>query len=149
MTEIIRLDTEKNNERTTDIDILSTEEILQKINAEDQSVAKVVEKCIPKISILVDKIVERIRIGGRLFYIGAGTSGRLGILDAAECPPTYGVDNNLVIGVIAGGNDAMFVAQEGAEDSMELPVVDLSSYHFCEKDVLIGLAASGRTPYVI
>ena len=118
MTDLIKLDTEKNNQRTIDIDILSTQEILQKINDEDQTVASIVSKSIPKISALVDQIVERMQKGGRLFYIGAGTSG-------------------------------MFIAQEGAEDSLELARGDLSQYQINENDTVIGLAASGRTPYVI
>ena len=149
MTDLIKLDTEKNNQRTIDIDILSTQEILQKINDEDQTVASIVSKSIPKISALVDQIVERMQKGGRLFYIGAGTSGRLGVLDAAECPPTYGVDKGLVVGIMAGGDNAMFIAQEGAEDSLELARGDLSQYQINENDTVIGLAASGRTPYVI
>jgi len=108
MTDLIKLDTEKNNQRTIDIDILSTQEILQKINDEDQTVASIVSKSVPKISALVDQIVDRMQKGGRLFYIGAGTSGRLGVLDAAECPPTYGVDKGLVVGIMAGGGNAVF-----------------------------------------
>ena len=149
MTEIIKLDTEKNNQRTMDIDVLSTEKILQKINDEDQLVASIVAKNIPQIAPLVNQIVDRMQQGGRLFYIGAGTSGRLGVLDAAECPPTYGVDPGLVIGLIAGGEKAMFIAQEGAEDSLDLAKKDLTDYQLGDKDTVIGLAASGRTPYVI
>ncbi len=149
MTDLIKLDTEKNNQRTIDIDILSTQEILQKINDEDQTVASIVSKSVPQISALVDQIVDRMQKGGRLFYIGAGTSGRLGVLDAAECPPTYGVDKGLVVGIMAGGDNAMFIAQEGAEDSLELARGDLSQYQINENDTVIGLAASGRTPYVI
>ena len=149
MTEIIKLDTEKNNQRTMDIDVLSTEKILQKINDEDQLVASIVAKNIPQIAPLVNQIVDRMQQGGRLFYIGAGTSGRLGVLDAAECPPTYGVDPGLVIGLIAGGEKAMFIAQEGAEDSLDLAKKDLIDYQLGDKDTVIGLAASGRTPYVI
>lgn len=149
MTDLIELDTEKNNQRTIDIDILSTQEILQKINDEDQTVASIVSKSVPQISALVDQIVDRMQKGGRLFYIGAGTSGRLGVLDAAECPPTYGVDKGLVVGIMAGGDNAMFIAQEGAEDSLELARGDLSQYQINENDTVIGLAASGRTPYVI
>lgn len=149
MIELNKLDTEKNNQRTLNIDELTTEEVLQKINDEDKTVATIVEKSIPEIAKLVNKIVHRMKSGGRLFYIGAGTSGRLGVLDAAECPPTYGVDNGLVVGLMAGGNDAMFVAQEGAEDSKTLAREDLVAYNLCDKDTVIGLAASGRTPYVI
>ena len=147
MVDLIKLDTEKNNQQTIDIDAVSTEEILRKINNEDKTVALIVEESIGDISILVDQIVDRMKVGGRLFYIGAETSGRLGVLDAAECPPTYGVDKGLVVGIMA--DNAMFTAQEGAEDSLELAAKDLAAYNLCEKDSVIGLAASGRTPYVL
>ena len=149
MIDLIKLDTEKNNHRTIDIDAVSTEEILRKINNEDKTIASIVEESIEDISSLVEQIVTRMKVGGRLFYIGAGTSGRLGVLDAAECPPTYGVDKGLVVGIMAGGDNAMFTAQEGAEDSLELAAKDLAYYHLSEKDTVIGLAASGRTPYVL
>lgn len=149
MIDLIKLDTEKNNHRTIDIDAVSTEEILRKINNEDKTVASIVEESIGDISNLVEQIVTRMKVGGRLFYIGAGTSGRLGVLDAAECPPTYGVDKGLVVGIMAGGDNAMFTAQEGAEDSLELAAKDLAYYNLSEKDSVIGLAASGRTPYVL
>ena len=149
MIDLIKLDTEKNNHRTIDIDAVSTEEILRKINNEDKTIASIVEESIEDISSLVEQIVTRMKVGGRLFYIGAGTSGRLGVLDAAECPPTYGVDKGLVVGIMAGGDNAMFTAQEGAEDSLELAAKDLAYYNLSEKDSVIGLAASGRTPYVL
>lgn len=149
MIDLIKLDTEKNNHRTIDIDAVSTEEILRKINNEDKTIASIVEESIEDISSLVEQIVTRMKVGGRLFYIGAGTSGRLGVLDAAECPPTYGVDKGLVVGIMAGGDNAMFTAQEGAEDSLELSAKDLAYYNLSEKDSVIGLAASGRTPYVL
>lgn len=119
------------------------------INNEDKKVAIAVENELPQISEAIDGIVERINRGGRLIYIGAGTSGRLGILDASECPPTYGVSEELVQGIIAGGTEAIFRAKEGAEDSKELAIEDLKVKNLTENDTVVGLAASGRTPYVI
>jgi len=144
-----KLTTESRNQNTLDIDKVSTIEMLQKINEEDKKVAIAVEKEIPQIANAIDRTVERMQNGGRLIYIGAGTSGRLGILDASECPPTYGVSEELVQGVIAGGKEAIFRAQEGAEDSKELAVKDLKERNLNENDVVVGIAASGRTPYVI
>jgi len=144
-----KLTTESRNQNTLDIDKVSTIEMLQKINEEDKKVAIAVEKEIPQIANAIDRTVERMQNGGRLIYIGAGTSGRLGILDASECPPTYGVSEELVQGVIAGGTEAIFRAQEGAEDSKELAVKDLKERNLNENDVVVGIAASGRTPYVI
>ena len=144
-----KLTTESRNQNTLDIDKVSTIEMLQKINEEDKKVAIAVEKEIPQIANARDRTVERMQNGGRLIYIGAGTSGRLGILDASECPPTYGVSEELVQGVIAGGKEAIFRAQEGAEDSKELAVKDLKERNLNENDVVVGIAASGRTPYVI
>ena len=144
-----KLTTESRNQNTLDIDKVSTIEMLQKINEEDKKVAIAVEKEIPQIANAIDRTVERMQNGGRLIYIGAGTSGRLGILDASECPPTYGVSEELVQGVIAGGKEAVFRAQEGAEDSKELAVKDLKERNLNENDVVVGIAASGRTPYVI
>ena len=144
-----KLTTESRNQNTLDIDKVSTIEMLQKINEEDKKVALAVEKEIPQIADAIDKTVERMHNGGRLIYIGAGTSGRLGILDASECPPTYGVSEELVQGVIAGGQEAIFRAQEGAEDSKELAVKDLKERNITSNDVVVGIAASGRTPYVI
>ena len=132
-----------------DIDKVSTLEMVKIINKEDKKVAEAVEKELPKIAEAIDGIVERIYKGGRLIYIGAGTSGRLGILDASECPPTYGTSEELVQGIIAGGRQAMFSAIEGAEDSKELAVKDLKNINITENDTIVGLAASGRTPYVI
>lgn len=143
------LTTESRNQNTLDIDRVSTIEMVKKINDEDKKVAEAVEKELPQIAVAIDEIVERLKKGGRLIYIGAGTSGRLGILDASECPPTYGVSEELVQGVIAGGQEAIFRAQEGAEDSKELAVNDLKKKDITELDVVVGLAASGRTPYVI
>lgn len=143
------LNTEGNNPNTRDIDTLSTYDMLLKINQEDQSVAQVVQKQLNSITALVDATYQALSKGGRLIYIGAGTSGRLGVLDASECPPTYGVSPELVQGIIAGGQSAMFKAQEGAEDSKQGAVDDLKVLQVTPKDVVVGLAASGRTPYVI
>ena len=144
-----KLTTESRNQNTLDIDKVSTIEMVRIINEEDKKVALAVEKEIPQIAKAIDGIVERMHKGGRLIYIGAGTSGRLGILDASECPPTYGVSEELVQGIIAGGMEAIFRAQEGAEDSRELAVSDLKSKALNDTDIVVGLAASGRTPYVI
>jgi N-acetylmuramic acid 6-phosphate etherase len=128
---------------------MSTAELLQNINREDQTVATSVEKVIPQINVLVDAIFPRIQNGGRLFYIGAGTSGRLGIVDASECPPTFGVPHGLVIGIIAGGDTAIRKAVEFAEDSVTQGWIDLQEHQIGENDSVIGIAASGSTPYVI
>lgn len=146
---LIKLDTEKRNYDTESIDKLPTIEVVKLINNEDKKVAFIVEKELEQIASAIDLVYEQIKLGGRLIYIGAGTSGRLGILDAAECPPTYGINFDLVQGIIAGGKDAIFKAKEGAEDSKKFAVDDLKAIGFNEKDVLIGIAASGRTPYVI
>lgn len=144
-----KLVTESRNKNTKNIDKLTTIEMLKLINNEDKSVPLAVEKEIYNIAKAVDAIAEAVQNGGRLIYCGAGTSGRLGVLDASECPPTYGVDSNLVHALIAGGKEAMFNAIEGAEDSKELCAEELKSIKFSNKDVLVGIAASGRTPYVI
>lgn len=128
---------------------MSVGELLQNINNEDKTVAFSVEKAIPQIESLVIQIVEKLNNGGRLFYIGAGTSGRLGIVDASECPPTFGVPFDLVNGIIAGGDTAIRKAVEFAEDDKEQAWKDLSAHNISEKDVVIGIAASGTTPYVI
>jgi len=128
---------------------MTVTELLNNINREDKSVPLAVEKAIPQISALVEIIVEKMKAGGRLFYIGAGTSGRLGILDASECPPTYGVPFDLVIGLIAGGDTAIRKSVEHAEDDPKQAWLDLQQHHISEKDVVIGIAASGTTPYVI
>ncbi len=133
----------------SDIEKMSTEQILQTINKEDQTVASSVKKVLPQIKILVDQITTKIQSGGRLFYMGAGTSGRLGILDASECPPTFGVDKDLVIGLIAGGDTAIRNAVEFAEDSLSQGWEDLKAKNISTKDVVIGIAASGTTPYVL
>ena len=144
-----KIDTEQRNERTMNIDTLSTLEMLEVINEEDHKVPEAVRLTLPEIARAVDVIYENMRRGGRLIYCGAGTSGRLGVLDAAECPPTYGVDPGLVVGLIAGGPSAFIKAVEGAEDSAALGAKDLKALDFSPKDVLVGIAASGRTPYVL
>ena len=128
---------------------MSTRQLLENINAEDQTVAHAVQKTIPQIEPLVKVIVENMKNEGRLFYLGAGTSGRLGILDASECPPTFGVSPDLVIGLIAGGDHAIRNAVEYAEDDIENAWKDLEKYHLYKQDVVIGIAASGSTPYVV
>ena len=143
------LTTEKVNERSSQIDISTTKEMLEIINEEDILVPEAVRKEIPNIVKAVDAIADSIKNGGKLFYIGAGTSGRLGILDAAECPPTYGTKPELVQGIIAGGNTAIFKAVECAEDSEDLGKQDIIGHGITNKDVLVGITASGRTPYVI
>lgn len=146
---LTKLETEQINENSKNIDRMSTKEILETINAEDQKVALAVQKKLPQIEALVDDIYPRMMKGGRVIYIGAGTSGRLGVLDASECPPTYGVDPTLIQGIMAGGYEALLKAKEGAEDSLTLAQEDLLSVQLNEHDTVIGLAASGRTPFVI
>lgn len=141
--------TEGQNQNTINIDELETEEVLKKINEEDQKVALAVQKAIPTIAKLADEIVQRILKGGRMIYVGAGTSGRIGILDAVECPPTFGVSYEEVKCHMAGGENAFVKAIEGAEDNKEMGAQDLENDHLSENDVVIGIAASGRTPYVI
>ena len=128
---------------------MSVSELLLNINREDKTVANSVEKQLPKIEKLVEAIIPKMKIGGRLFYIGAGTSGRLGIVDASECPPTFGVDHGLVIGLMAGGDKAIRKAVEFAEDDIELGWNNLSAHNINTNDVVVGIAASGTTPYVI
>jgi len=141
--------TEEINQQTLNIDLLDTIQMLKKINDEDKKVALAVEKEIPNIAKAIDEIAPRVMEGGRLFYIGAGTSGRLGVLDASECPPTFGVDPEMVQAIIAGGDRAIKMSVEGAEDDIEGGKRDLLSKNLNPKDVVVGLAASGRTPYVI
>jgi len=141
--------TESRNANTMNIDSLSTIDMISMINEEDKTVPLAVEKEKEKIAKAVDVIAERLSKGGRLIYTGAGTSGRLGIIDASECPPTFGVDFELVQGLIAGGNTAIFKAVEGAEDNEQLGQTDLINKNITKKDVVCGIAASGRTPYVI
>lgn len=141
--------TESRNHHSEHIDTLSTLEMLKVINNEDKKVPFAVEATLPHIARLVDKVVTAFSQGGRLIYCGAGTSGRLGILDASECPPTYGTSHDMVIGLIAGGHKAILQAVENAEDNVQLGAEDLRQLNFNAKDVLVGIAASGRTPYVI
>jgi N-acetylmuramic acid 6-phosphate etherase len=146
---LTKLNTEQQNPKTLNIDLMETEEIISVINQEDLLVPNAIAKEIPAISAVVDRIVKAFKEGGRLIYTGAGTSGRLGILDASECPPTYGTDPEMVIGIIAGGKEATTEAIEGAEDDNEQGKQDLVEIGLTEKDVVVGIAASGRTPYTI
>lgn len=146
------MDFTKTTEQSSHYDHLekmSTKELLTHINNEDKTVANAVANALPQIEILVEEIVSKLTMGGRLFYIGSGTSGRLGILDASECPPTFGVPHELVVGLIAGGDTAIRKAVENAEDNTKQAWVDLSAYQVTNKDVVIGIAASGTTPYVL
>ena len=128
---------------------MNTEELLTNINNEDKTVAYSIEKAMPQISSLTNQIAQKLKEGGRLFYLGAGTSGRLGILDASECPPTFGVPHELVVGLIAGGDIAIRKAVENAEDSKTQGWIDLQNHNVSNKDIVVGIAASGTTPYVI
>ncbi len=141
--------TEQRNPNSMHVDSLSALEIVQLMNKEDKQVPLAIEKCLPQIAQAVECIVAAFQQGGRLVYIGAGTSGRLGVLDASECPPTFGVSPEMVKGIIAGGERALRHPIEGAEDSKTHAVVDLQTIQFSSKDVLVGIASSGRTPYVI
>lgn len=149
MLQLSKLPTEQRNPNTADIDRVSTLEMVRRINDEDKKVAYAVERELENIAAAVDAIASALCAGGRLIYCGCGTSGRLGVLDAAECPPTYSVDPGLVRGIIAGGEDAMFRASEGAEDNSAAGADDLKAIGFNSGDVLVGIAASGRTPYVL
>ncbi|TCI53963.1 N-acetylmuramic acid 6-phosphate etherase [Exiguobacterium sp. SH5S13] len=144
-----KLATERRNERTMRLDDMTVEELLGVMNEEDQSVPHVIKQQLPVIAQVVERAITSFKRGGRLIYIGAGTSGRLGILDAAECVPTFGVAADMVVGLIAGGERALVKAVEGAEDSMDLAINDLKALHLSPDDTVVGIAASGRTPYVI
>ena len=144
-----KLTTEKRNEKSIDIDKKSTLDICKIINDEDKMVAYAVERELDSISKVIDQVVEAFSNDGRLIYVGAGTSGRIGILDAVECRPTFSVNDNMVRCVMAGGKEAFVSAKEGAEDSVEDAISDLKAINLCKNDILIGIAASGRTPYVI
>ncbi|WHY61350.1 N-acetylmuramic acid 6-phosphate etherase [Cytobacillus firmus] len=146
---ITKLNTEQRNPKTMEIDLMTTEEIITIINQEDTIVPNAIAREIPHIVKVVDEITESFKKGGRLIYVGAGTSGRLGIIDASECPPTYGTDPEMVVGIIAGGKEAMTEAVEGAEDDSEQGRQDVADIQLSDKDVLVGIAASGRTPYTI
>src|SRR5712692_9969225 len=141
--------TEEENPRTTNLSSLSSLEIVSVMNSEDEGVAIAVRAVLPDVARVVDGIVERLRAGGRLFYLGTGTSGRLGVLDAAECPPTFGVAPELVQAVIAGGYEACHRAVEASEDDAESGARDLDARGFTSGDALVGIAASGRTPYTV
>lgn len=148
-TDLNALTTERCNPRTAQIDTLTALEIARLMNEEDKSVPLAVEQALPDVAAAIDAVAARLRSGGRLFYVGAGTSGRLGVLDASECPPTFGTAPELVQGVVAGGPAAVFTAVEGAEDDASAGANDLAARGLTAKDAVVGLAASGRTPYVI
>jgi N-acetylmuramic acid 6-phosphate etherase len=149
ISELGRLVSEERNPRTMDIDLLPTIDVLRKINDEDKLVAHAVERVIPEIAAVVDRTIAAFRQGGRLIYMGAGTSGRIGVLDASECPPTFSVPATMVVGLIAGGYSALLKATEGAEDSQTKGAEALADIELTSRDVVVGIAASGRTPYVI
>ncbi len=144
-----KLATEQVNPNTIDIDTLSPLEIVKKINTEDKKVAEVVETALPKIAEAAEIVAKTLKAGGRLIYIGAGTSGRLGVLDAAECPPTFGTDPSQVVGLISGGRETLVLSREGAEDRTDWAVEDLKKVSLSPHDFLVGIAASVRTPYTI
>jgi N-acetylmuramic acid 6-phosphate etherase len=144
-----KISTEERNTNTTNIDMLSTIDILKMINHEDKMVAFCVEKALTQIAPLVDQIVQSFQKGGRLIYMGAGTSGRIGIIDAVECRPTFGVTDEMVTCLMAGGEKALVKAVEGAEDSVEAAIHDLNNINFSKNDIVIGITASGRTPYAV
>jgi len=146
--EFNRLVTEERNERTVDLDLLETEDLVKRVQAEDFLVASAVEKVIPQIAEAVNLVTDKLRAGGRMIYFGAGTSGRLGVLDATECSPTFGVDFEQVQAFIAGGKEAMFKAFENAEDSCDSGIADAKAANVGPKDIVVGITASGRTPYV-
>ncbi len=147
--EFNRIVTEERNPRTMDLDKLETVDLVKRIQDEDIEVAKIVQQCVPEIAKAVNLIAERLASGGRLFYFGAGTSGRLGVLDASECPPTFGVTPDLIQAFIAGGREAMFQSFENAEDDLAAGVRDATAAGISNKDIVAGITASGRTPYVI
>ncbi|MFZ7156503.1 N-acetylmuramic acid 6-phosphate etherase [Avibacterium avium] len=149
LNQLSQLSTEQRNPNSMNLDELSALEIVQLMNAEDKNVPLAIEKCLPQIAVAVEKIVQAFQQGGRLVYLGAGTSGRLGVLDASECPPTFGVSSEMVKGIIAGGERALRHPIEGAEDNPQSAVENLQEIDFNEKDILVGIAASGRTPYVL
>lgn len=147
--ELAHLVSEARNPDTMQIDLMSTQDILAAMNEQDAKVAQAVKQVLPQIATAVDHIVDAFKAGGRLIYLGAGTSGRLGVLDASECPPTFGVPEGMVIGLIAGGDRALRHPIEGAEDNSELGRADLERINISARDVVVGIAVSGRTPYVI
>ncbi|MBI2810230.1 MAG: N-acetylmuramic acid 6-phosphate etherase [Candidatus Melainabacteria bacterium] len=147
--EFNKMVTEERNVKTMDWDVLSTVDLVERLQTEDCEIAKGVQQVVPEIAKAVDIITNKLKDGGRLIYFGAGTSGRLGVLDATECPPTFGVESSVVQAYIAGGKDAMFRSFEDAEDSKEMGLQDVVSAQISARDVVIGITASGRTPYVI
>ncbi|MDH6365928.1 MULTISPECIES: N-acetylmuramic acid 6-phosphate etherase [unclassified Breznakia] len=149
MIDLTKLTTEQRNPNTMDLDILSPLEFAKKMNDEDKKVPEAIEKVLPEIAQAITWGIEALSNGGRIIYMGAGTSGRLGVLDAVECPPTFGVSYDTVVGLIAGGDSAFVKAKEGSEDSLSEGVEDLKRIDANENDLIVGLAASGRTPYVI
>src|SRR5699024_10968575 len=149
MIDLTNIATEQVNDRTKNLDILSIRDSLYTMNEEDQGVSWAIKKEIPQIEKVIKGVIKSFNKGGRLIYMGAGTSGRLGMLDAAECPPTFGTEPEMVKGLIAGGEKAFVKAIEGAEDSSEIGKNDLQDIKLTSDDIVIGLAASGRTPYVI
>ena len=149
MIDLTKLTTEQRNPETMNLDRMSPLELVETMNKEDQKVIEAVKEVLPEVAKVIEWTTEALRTGGRIIYMGAGTSGRLGVLDAVECPPTFGVSPDLVVGLMAGGEKAFVKAVEGAEDSDTLGTEDLKNIGLNEKDVVIGIAASGRTPYVI
>ena len=149
MIDLTKLTTEQRNPETMNLDRMSPLELVETMNREDQKVIEAVKEVLPEVAKVIEWTTEALRSGGRIIYMGAGTSGRLGVLDAVECPPTFGVSPDLVVGLMAGGEKAFVKAVEGAEDSDTLGTEDLKNIGLNEKDVVIGIAASGRTPYVI
>lgn len=149
MLDLSKLATEQRNPDTLNLDEMSPGEIVNAMNREDENVVKAVNEVLPEIAKAIELATESLKSGGRLIYIGAGTSGRLGVLDAAECPPTFGVSDQMVVGLIAGGKEAFLKAIEGAEDSHTLCQQELEAIKLSDRDTVVGLAASGRTPYVI
>lgn len=144
-----KMTTETRNPNSMNLDVMSSLEIATVMNNEDKKVALAIEEEVPQIAKIIDAVAEAFENGHTLYYMGAGTSGRLGILDASECPPTFGVDHSMVVGLIAGGEHAIQYAVENAEDNKELAIEDLKAHNLCSGDVVVGIAASGRTPYVI
>lgn len=141
--------TESRNPKSKKLDQMTSLEIIKVMNEEDKKVAYAVEDCLEIIGKLIDEITKSFANGGRLIYVGSGTSGRLGVLDASECPPTFGTDPNKVVALISGGNEAIYEAKEGIEDDKDQAILDLKNINLCQEDILVGIAASGRTPYVI
>ena len=140
--------TELKNSLSSRLDTMTTAQIVELINSEDSKISLVIKELIPRIILLIEKIVKNIKNGGRLIYVGSGTSGRLGVLDASECPPTFSVSENLVIGIISGGKKALYSSIEGAEDDLNLALKDIKKYKINKKDTIIGITTSGTTPYV-